>query len=88
MNRIHALTDLSAREAAEQMARGELRATEYAQALLARAEAIAPFGALLHLDAAQLLDAAAALDASPRPAPGVQPLRGVPPRTGHGAAST
>ncbi|OAK61680.1 hypothetical protein A3K87_20545 [Variovorax paradoxus] len=78
MNQVHALTDLSAREAAEQMARGELRATDYAQALLARAEAIAPFGALLHLDAAQLLAAAAALDASPNPAPGAQPLRGVP----------
>jgi mandelamide amidase len=78
MNRIHALTDLSAREAAGQMARGELRVADYAEALLARAEAIAPFGALLHLDPDALRAAAAALDAGPRPTPGTQPLYGVP----------
>lgn len=78
MTRIHALTALSAREATEQMARGELRVADYAEALLQRAEAIAPFGALLHLDPEQLRAAAAALDASPRPAPGTRPLYGVP----------
>ncbi len=78
MNRMHALTDLSARDAAEQMAAGELRAADYSQALLARAEAIAPFGALLHLNPAPLLSAAAALDAGPKPAAGTLPLYGVP----------
>ena len=34
MNRMHALTDLSAREAAALMRSGELRVTDYAQALL------------------------------------------------------
>lgn len=90
MNLIHAPTalpdpafvcklyDLSARDAARQIASGELRATDYARALLDRAEAIAPFGALLHLDRKQLLSAAAALDAGPRPATGTLPLYGVP----------
>ncbi|WP_265304199.1 amidase family protein [Verminephrobacter eiseniae] len=78
MNQIHALTDLSAREAAALMARGELHATSYAQALLERAGAIAAFGALLHLDPAALHAAAAALDAAPRPMPGTRPLYGVP----------
>lgn len=72
------LTDLSARDAARRMASGELRATDYARALLARAEAISPFGALRHLDPEQLLSAAAALDAGPRPAAGTLPLHGVP----------
>ena len=78
MNRSHALTDLSAREASGQMARGELRVADYAEALLARAEAIAPFGALLHLDPGALRAAAVALDTRPRPAAGTQPLYGVP----------
>lgn len=81
MNRMHApteLSDLCARDAAQQMASGALGATTYARALLDRAEAIAPFGALLHLDPAQLLSAAAALDAGPRPAAGALPLYGVP----------
>jgi len=90
MNRIHALTalpdpafvcklhDLSARDAARQIASGELRATDYARALLDRAETIAPFGALLHLDREQLLSAASALDVGPRPAAGTLPLHGVP----------
>lgn len=78
MNRIHALTDLSAREAAGQMARGELRVADYVEALLERTNAIAPYGALLHLDPATLREAAAALDAAPRPAPGTLPLYGVP----------
>lgn len=78
MNRIHALTDLSAREAAERMAGGDLRATDYAQALLERAEATVAFGALLHVDPEVLLASAAALDAGPRPAPGTRPLHGVP----------
>ena len=78
MNRMNALTDLSAREAAGLMARGELRATDYAQALLERADAIASYGALLHLDPEALATAAAELDASPLPTPGTHPLYGVP----------
>lgn len=78
MNRMNALTDLSAREAAGLMARGELRATDYAQALLERADAIASYGALLHLDPEALRTAAAELDASPLPTPGTHPLYGVP----------
>jgi Asp-tRNA(Asn)/Glu-tRNA(Gln) amidotransferase A subunit family amidase len=78
MNRIHALTDLSARQAAEQMASGDLRAVDYAQALLERAEATVSFGSLLHVEPEALLAAAASLDAAPRPAPGTLPLYGVP----------
>ncbi len=78
MNRIHALTDLSARQAAEQMSSGDLRATDYAQALLERAEATVSFGALLHVEPDALLASAASLDAGPRPAPGTLPLYGVP----------
>ena len=80
MNRIHALSDLSARQAAEQMASGELRAADYAQALLDRAEATVSFGALLHVEPDALRASAAALDAAPRPAPGTRPLplHGVP----------
>ncbi|MEZ2297319.1 amidase family protein [Variovorax sp. RCC_210] len=82
MNRIHALTDLSARQAAEQMASGELRAVDYAQALLDRAEATVSFGALLHVEPDALLASAAALDAAPRhllDTPlGTRPLHGVP----------
>lgn len=78
MNRIHALTDLSARQAAEQMSRGDLRATDYARALLERAEATVSFGALLHVEPDALLASAASLDAGPRPAPGTLPLHGVP----------
>lgn len=77
MNRLHALTDLSVREATGLMARGELRTTDYAQALLDRAGAIAPYGAFLHLDPPALLAAAAALEAR-RPVPGTLPLYGVP----------
>lgn len=78
MNRIHALTDLSARQAAEQMSSGDLRAADYAQALLERAEATVSFGALLHVEPDALLASAASLDAGPRPAPGTLPLYGVP----------
>jgi Asp-tRNA(Asn)/Glu-tRNA(Gln) amidotransferase A subunit family amidase len=78
MNRIHALTDLSARQATEQMASGDLRAVDYAQALLERAEATVSFGSLLHVEPEALLAAAASLDAAPRPAPGTLPLYGVP----------
>ncbi|RYF35493.1 MAG: hypothetical protein EOO26_00490, partial [Comamonadaceae bacterium] len=78
MNRIHALTELSARHAAEQMARGDLRATDYASALLQRAKAAEPYGALLHLDADGVMASAARLDSGPRPAPGALPLYGVP----------
>lgn len=75
---MHALTDLSAREAAERMHRGELAASAYAEALLERAEAIAELGALLHSDPARLRREAAALDAGPPPAPGHRPLHGLP----------
>lgn len=78
MNRIHAPTDLSAREAAERMAGGALAAVDYAEALLRRADATTALGALLHTDPARLRREAAALDASPAPAPGTRPLHGVP----------
>lgn len=78
MNRIHALTDLSAREAAEQMARGELRTADYVDALLRRSGAATSLGGLLHQDAQRLRSEALALDAAPRPAAGTRPLHGVP----------
>ncbi len=73
-----ALIELSARAAALRMARGDLRVADYAQALLARAEASTPFNALIHLDRDGLLADAAALDAAPRPNAGTLPLYGVP----------
>ena len=78
MNRTDALLDLSARAAAERMASGELRAADYADALLRQVERVAPFNGLLHCDAEGLRRAAAALDAAPRPSPGALPLYGVP----------
>ncbi|MET0210480.1 MAG: amidase, partial [Burkholderiaceae bacterium] len=72
------MTELSALEAARRMARGDLRVADYAQALLARAEASAPFNALIHLDRDGLLADAAALDAAPLPDAGTRPLYGVP----------
>lgn len=78
MNRIHALADLSAREAAEQMARGDLCTVDYVDALLQRSAAAAGLGGLLHQDTERLRSEALALDAAPRPAAGTLPLRGVP----------
>ncbi|WP_295980854.1 amidase family protein [uncultured Variovorax sp.] len=78
MNRMHALTDLSAREAAGLMRQGDLRASDYARALLDRAAEISAYGAFLHLDPPALLAAAELLDASALPAPGTRPLHGVP----------
>ena len=78
MNRIHALTDLSAREAAERMLRGELHASDYAKALLARCDEAASLNGLICSNAEGLLASAAALDAGPRPAPDTLPLYGVP----------
>lgn len=78
MTRIDALRALSARTAAQCMLRGDLRAADYAEALLERVDAIAPLGGLLHCDANALRAAARALDAAPRPAPGTRPLHGVP----------
>jgi len=78
MNRIHALTDLSAREAAEGMTHGDLRALDYAEALLERAEATRDSGGLLHCDPEGLRAAAAALDAAPHARAAARPLHGVP----------
>ena len=78
MNRIHALTDLSAREAAEQMARGDLRTADYVDALLRRSAAADSLGGLLHQDAQRLRGEATALDTARRPAAGTRPLHGVP----------
>ena len=78
MTRLNALTDLSARTAAEDMARGEFSVTDYVEALLRRVDSITTYGGLLHCDPQALRRAAAALDAAARPTPGSQPLYGVP----------
>lgn len=78
MNRISALIDLSAREAAGHMSSGGLRVSDYADALLLRAETTRDSGGLLHCDPRALRSSAAALDAAPLPVPGTRPLHGVP----------
>jgi len=78
MTPLQALIDLPARTAADHMRRGELRVSDYAEALLRRTGDAAAYGGLLHCDPEGLRRDAAALDAAPRPAPDSRPLHGVP----------
>src|SRR6478736_2183895 len=72
------LTDLTAGEAVRRMARGELRAEDYAAALLARCEAGRGLNAFISFDADRVLQAARTCDRARRAGARPGPLFGLP----------
>lgn len=72
------LTDLTAVQAVEGLAAGQLSATEYASALLARAERFKALNAFITLDAEGTMAAAKAVDARFGPGRETAPLFGLP----------
>ena len=72
------LTELTARDASTLLARGEVTAERYAEALLARSEALRSLNAFITLEPDRVLEAARAADRRRSSGERLGPLHGLP----------
>lgn len=78
VNNVCDLSNLTASEAVQRIANGELRAEEYALRLLERQRALKSLNALTWIDEARVLEAARAVDDKRRKGAALGPLGGLP----------